>query len=470
MGRTRAVIESNNNYLFFFLKMEFLKNFDSLGRLFYIVSPNQTTFKYVREVPNYIDSTYTDLVMLVILEIFISRLLKKPYIRINDSIANLSQGMLMEFTRIFVPGGRVALYMYIHLKFRLVDLPWNSPVTWWICFLGVDFVYYWTHRGAHTINILWATHIVHHSSEDYNIMTNVRQSILQAFLLWMLYLPLALIVPVTAFLVHLQFSYIYQFWIHTELIRSLGPLEYILNTPSHHRVHHGANKNSIDKNFGGTLIIWDRLFGTFEAEKEEIVYGLTHPVGTFGIMQIQFNYCVDMYNKCRQYKGWKNKLSVFIKGPGWSPGKPWLGDPKDIPEIKAPAKKYNPYLPGWCKIYTIWHFFLIIQGYSSIMNMYTIFPSAVLYSTLTFEIISLIFIGLFLDRSIYAQNVEIMRCVIFFIIDYYLYYYTNYSLTSMHAKWIPEILVQTTYAVSFFFWMIYNPLYTFYPTKKDSCS
>ncbi|KAF2358769.1 Fatty acid hydroxylase, partial [Trinorchestia longiramus] len=139
-------------------------------------------------------------------------------------------------------------------------------------------------------NVGWGAHQVHHSSEDYNLSTALRQSVFQKFFSFGFYLPLALVgVPLPAVLVHLQFNLLYQFWIHTEVVTTLGPLEWVLNTPSHHRVHHGSDPWCLDKNYAGFLIIWDRLFGTFEPERpdEKINYGLVDQPQTFNIAWLQ---------------------------------------------------------------------------------------------------------------------------------------------------------------------------------------
>ena len=146
-------------------------------------------------------------------------------------------------------------------------------------FLGVDCAYYWFHRIAHEYNAPWAGHVVHHSSEDYNLAVALRQGTFQGLFSWVFYLPLALLgFPPAWFAAMTSFDLLYQFWIHTRAIGKLGPLEWVLNTPSHHRVHHARNPKYLDKNYAGTLIIWDRMFGTFQAEEEEPVYGLTKPL------------------------------------------------------------------------------------------------------------------------------------------------------------------------------------------------
>ncbi|KAI4811377.1 hypothetical protein KUCAC02_014287, partial [Chaenocephalus aceratus] len=137
------------------------------------------------------------------------------------------------------------------------------------------------------VSFMWAAHQVHHSSEYYNLTTALRQSLTQQFTSWIFYLPMALIAPPAVFAVHIELNLLYQFWIHTELIKNLGPLEWVFNTPTHHKVHHGRNSYCIDKNYGGILIIWDRLFGTFAAEKDKVVFGLVSPINTFEILYVQ---------------------------------------------------------------------------------------------------------------------------------------------------------------------------------------
>ena len=139
------------------------------------------------------------------------------------------------------------------------------------------------------VNLFWATHQVHHSAENFNFSTALRQGVLQKFLAIGFYLPMILILPPPIFFIHVQMNLLFQWWVHTEIISNIGPLEFIFNTPSHHRVHHGRNPYCIDKNYGGVLIIWDRLFGTFAAERqdEEIAYGLVHSSFSFDPLKIQ---------------------------------------------------------------------------------------------------------------------------------------------------------------------------------------
>uniref|UniRef100_A0A8I3PUP0 Alkylglycerol monooxygenase n=1 Tax=Canis lupus familiaris TaxID=9615 RepID=A0A8I3PUP0_CANLF len=306
--------------------------------MFYMMKPNETSFQILEEVPDYVKQATPFFISLMLLELVISWILKgKPPGRLDDALTSISAGVFSRLPSLFSRSIELTTYIYVWENYRLINLPWDSPWTWYLTFLGVDFGYYWFHRMAHEVNIMWAGHQTHHSSEDYNLSTALRQSVLQIYTSWMFYSPLALFIPPSVYAVHLQFNLLYQFWIHTEVINNLGPLELIINTPSHHRVHHGRNRYCIDKNYAGVLIIWDRIFGTFEAENEKVVYGLTHPINTFEPFQVQFHHLVYIWTTFWATPGFFNKFSVIFKGPGWGPGKPRLGLSEEIPEALSQA-------------------------------------------------------------------------------------------------------------------------------------
>jgi sterol desaturase/sphingolipid hydroxylase (fatty acid hydroxylase superfamily) len=198
-----------------------------------------------------------------------------------------------------------------------------DPGDWWVwvlLFFADDLSYYWFHRISHESRVFWASHVVHHSSRHYNLSTALRQT-------WvpMTALPFWLWMPAVGFepwmvLLAQSWSLIYQFWIHTEKIRRLPrPLEAVLNTPSHHRVHHGANEVYLDRNYAGILIIWDRLFGSFEPEGERVRYGLTQNIRTFRPVKVAFHEYVAMWHDIGRAHGLRNKLGVVFRGPGWTP-------------------------------------------------------------------------------------------------------------------------------------------------------
>jgi sterol desaturase/sphingolipid hydroxylase (fatty acid hydroxylase superfamily) len=188
-----------------------------------------------------------------------------------------------------------------------------------LAIFGWDFLYYWNHRMAHERRFLWAVHVVHHSSERYNLSTALRQPVLSELGPELPYGLLCLfgIAPETVLWAR-AVNLMYQYWIHTEAIGRLGQPEEILNTPSHHRVHHGSNRRYLDRNYGSILITWDRLFGTFEPESEPAVYGLTHNIETFNPIRIATHEYLDILRGVARSTSWRERLSHVVKGPGWA--------------------------------------------------------------------------------------------------------------------------------------------------------
>jgi sterol desaturase/sphingolipid hydroxylase (fatty acid hydroxylase superfamily) len=243
---------------------------------------------------------------------------RKVY-RFNDFVANMGCGIGSQIVGAFTKAGIFAIYLAVYDNWRLFTLE-NSVLTWIVTFLLVDMLYYWFHRLSHEINFLWAAHIVHHQSEEYNLSVALRQSWWQGLFSFWFYVPVALlgVHPITIVTVG-AFVTLYQFWIHTKALGKLGPLEWLFNTPSHHRVHHGSDPKYIDKNHAGTLIIWDKLFGTFQEEEEEPVYGITTPLNTWDPLKANFHYYQDLFRWARKARTWKDRALFFLKPPGWMP-------------------------------------------------------------------------------------------------------------------------------------------------------
>jgi sterol desaturase/sphingolipid hydroxylase (fatty acid hydroxylase superfamily) len=185
--------------------------------------------------------------------------------------------------------------------------------------LGWDFIYYWNHRFMHTSRYMWAIHVVHHSSERYNLSTALRQPVADGLGTFVPYSALALLGIRPELIVQARaINLLYQYWIHTDLIDRIGPLEEVLNTPSHHRVHHGVNPQYLDRNHGSILIIWDRLFGTFEREREPVVYGLTKNIKTFNPIRVATHEHVAMVRDVSRSRTWRERFSFVLRGPGWA--------------------------------------------------------------------------------------------------------------------------------------------------------
>jgi len=185
--------------------------------------------------------------------------------------------------------------------------------------IGWDFIYYWNHRYMHTSRYMWAVHEVHHSSERYNLSTALRQPVADALGTSIPYGLLCLFgIPPSAVATARGVNLLYQFWIHTEAIDRIGRAEATLNSPSHHRVHHGTNHQYLDRNHGGILIVWDRMFGTFEPEGDHVVYGLTTNIDTFNPARIAGHEYRDMIRDVASSTGWTERLSYVFRGPGWA--------------------------------------------------------------------------------------------------------------------------------------------------------
>ncbi|XP_052797440.1 alkylglycerol monooxygenase-like isoform X2 [Mya arenaria] len=389
-----------------------------IRRMFLLVSPNETSFEKLEDVPNYVDEAVPFFISLVLLEwAVLYRQGKKP--RLNDALGSLSNGLLSLLHGLLFRSTELAGFLWAYTHFNVITLPWDKPATWVLALLGVDFAYYWVHRFGHEVNFMWAGHQLHHNSEDYNLTTALRQSIMHRYSNWVFYLPMALFIPPSMFLVHTQFNLIYQFWVHTETIGKLGPLEWILSTPSHHRVHHGRNPYCIDKNYGGIFIIWDRMFGTFEAEREDekVVYGLVHNINTWEPLQAQLHHLIYIMKTAWQMEGLSNKISVMLKGPGWSPGKPRLGLNSDIPQIEPNPVKYDIDV-GVLRTAYIWAHYLIILlvWHPMLAKLRHEMSSVMMAGNIVYIVYSLFVFGSLYDKKWYADYAEMVRVWLFVVI------------------------------------------------------
>jgi sterol desaturase/sphingolipid hydroxylase (fatty acid hydroxylase superfamily) len=250
------------------------------------------------------------------LEAFALRRRQTRYQR-RDTLTSLSGGLGFLLVALLTKAATFALYerVYAHRLVDLGALPWYA---WYpLLFLAEDLCYYAYHRTSHEVRLFWAGHVAHHSSLHYNLSTALRQSWTEPFFGWIFWLPLPLL-GIRPELVFFQqaVSLVYQYWIHTETIDRLGPLEWIFNTPSHHRVHHGSDAAYLDKNHAGILIVWDRLFGTFEPERQKPTYGLTKNVGTFNPLVVQTHELVAIARDVGRAKSLRSALRAAFAGPG----------------------------------------------------------------------------------------------------------------------------------------------------------
>ncbi|MFQ5562312.1 MAG: sterol desaturase family protein [Parvularculaceae bacterium] len=262
-------------------------------------------------------------IALIILEMAAARLTGRVRYETRDAFASLVMGLGNRFVTLFGGGALVyAAFSWVY-QFRFIEA---MPVAWWtvaLCFVADDLAYYWFHRIAHERRYFWASHVVHHSSQHYNLSTALRQTWTGKFSFSFIFgLPLALIgFPPEMIVFVAGVNLAYQFWIHTEAIDRLGPFEWIFNTPSHHRVHHATNARYLDANYAGTLIIWDRMFGTFvpEDRAEKPRYGIVKNLGTFNPLVIAFHEWIGVARDLASARSLKEVAGYLFGPPGWSP-------------------------------------------------------------------------------------------------------------------------------------------------------
>jgi len=259
-------------------------------------------------------------VLLLSIEAWFSYREHKQLYETKDTFTSLALGIGNVLTGLVTKALIFGVFTLLY-RFRLWNLDYKTWWFWVLLFFADDFSYYWFHRASHHINYFWASHVVHHSSKRYNLAAALRQTwtgnLTGAFLFWA-WMPLAGFQPIWILFMQ-QISLIYQFWIHTETIRRMPAwFEFLFNTPSHHRVHHGSDLKYLDKNHAGILIIWDRMFRTFRGEEERPHYGLTKNIESFNPAVVALKTWGDLFVKASHSGSLKNAINYFIKPPGWS--------------------------------------------------------------------------------------------------------------------------------------------------------
>lgn len=297
--------------------------------------------------------------ILIGVEILVERLSHRKLYRLPDSIANLSCGITSQLSGLFLRVLAVGVYEVVFANLAITHLERNW-IYWIALFLLVDLAYYWAHRMSHEINLFWGGHVVHHQSEEYNLSVALRQSSFQVVWTFFFYLPLAVAgFETTDFLLISAFNTLYQFWIHTETINRMGWLEYILNTPSHHRVHHGRDPKYIDKNHAGTLIIWDKMFGTFQEEEERPTYGITKPINSWNGVWANFSHYATMAQELKQIPSLGDKFRYLFHKPGWLPES--MGGYRPAPAVdKAHYHKYDTPAPAVLSYYALFQYIICL--------------------------------------------------------------------------------------------------------------
>lgn len=291
--------------------------------------------------------------ILIGIELFLDKRRKTGFYRANDAITSLTAGIMSRVVALGYQLIPLTMYVLVFDSLALIFLP-NALWVWLLAFVLYDFLYYWNHRMGHEMSILWAAHVVHHSSEDYNLTTALRQTS-GALFSWIFYLPMAVLgFPPEMVITVGALNLVYQFWVHTQHINKLGWMEKWFVTPSNHRAHHAQNRVYIDKNYGGVFIVWDRLFNTYtpELESDPPVYGIRGALRSFNPLwanlQLYSQLARDSYYTSR----WRDKLRVWFGRTGWRPN----DVAARFPLPKAPLsdfERYDPKLPSAVTFYSI---------------------------------------------------------------------------------------------------------------------
>jgi sterol desaturase/sphingolipid hydroxylase (fatty acid hydroxylase superfamily) len=357
-------------------------------------------------VRNYIAFAIPFFLVFMGLEILVARAQRRGVYRLQDALADLGCGVGQQIVMVFAGAAVVAAYAALYDRFRLFTFGAASPIPWAISFVVVDLAYYWWHRLSHEVNFLWAAHAVHHQSEDYNLAVALRQSILTSFTSLPFYYPMAFLgVPPVVYATMVAASTLYQFWIHTELVGKLGRLERVLNTPSHHRVHHAVNPQYLDKNYGAILIVWDRLFGTFTEEREPAVFGTTKPIRSFNPLWAQAQAWFEIAEKARPLRGIRDRARIWLAPPSYDPlGRPAPGEA----DLRSRAK-HGVAIPGALKAYALAQFAPLIAGTFLMLLWQYSAPRGPLLVAAGFVFLTLGSLGALLDGRRWGVPLELAR-------------------------------------------------------------
>ncbi len=299
------------------------------------------------------------------IELLVDRYQNLKLYRLNDSITNINAGASQQVVAVLMHLIPISIYelVYHNASFRWIEtLNMPSWALFWVAFILWDFCYYWAHRMSHEVNLFWSAHVVHHQSEEYNLSVALRQSWFQGIWTSPFYIPMALLGFSTETVIYVSgINLIYQFWIHTEVVNRMGFLEYFMNTPSHHRVHHGRNPKYIDRNHAGVFIVWDRLFGTFQAEEERPTYGITSPVNSWNPVWVNFAHLELIWKQVQDTPLFFDKLRVVFYPPGWQPAE--QGGQQKVPEIsRDTVKKYDTSVKPMVAWYVVFQYVILTVG------------------------------------------------------------------------------------------------------------
>jgi sterol desaturase/sphingolipid hydroxylase (fatty acid hydroxylase superfamily) len=347
---------------------------------------------------------------LIALELAVARWRGRRAYHAADAVSSLSLGVISQIVAVFSKLLTLGIYAWCADRLALFALPADA---WWVWVSGLllyDFLYYWLHRAGHEVNILWAAHVVHHQSEDYNLSTALRQTGSGVLLGWAFYLPMALLgYPLEVFAVVALIDLLYQFWVHTELVGRLGWFDRVFCSPSNHRAHHAVNDRYLDRNYGGILILWDRLFGTFVEEDaaDPPVYGTRAPLRSWNPLWANAEVYWATLKDAWHARCWRDKLLVWIKPPGWRPADVAERFPKPAFDIRR--ERYAPALPPGLAAYGVAQFALMLPMGVWFLELAKRLPPTALLAYAAFLLFGLTTLGVLLEGRRAGLWLELIR-------------------------------------------------------------
>lgn len=352
--------------------------------------------------------------LLIALELVVDHWRGVRTYRLADAINSISAGLLSQALGLLTKALGILVYAVAFEQLALFRLDANELWVWLLAFVFYDFCYYWNHRIGHERNVFWASHVVHHQSEEYNLSTALRQTSTGFLLSWVFYLPMALAgVPPLVFLTVAALNLLYQFWVHTRHIPKLGWFEWFFVSPSNHRVHHAQNPVYMDRNYGGVFIVWDRLFGTFQEELDEepVIFGVTTPLASWNPLWANVQFYVQLWRDAVRAGSWWDKLRIWFMPTGWRPADVAAQYPLAKPDL-ASFRKFEVPLGRGRQCYAALQFAVYVLGTTGLLMQAPHASYAALMIGCGWVAYGLYAIGMWLENRPSATALEWLRLLL----------------------------------------------------------
>ncbi len=382
---------------------------------------------------NFVPYAIPVFLLMIVLELGYGLLKGNNTYRVNDSINSLSMGLLSTVTKFVFLNIGALVFAQISREYAVWSFDINSLGHWLLAILLYDFLYYWFHRISHERQFFWGSHVVHHQSEDYNLSTALRQTSTSFATTWVFYIPCFFLgMPISMFVSIASAHLIYQFWVHTQHIPKLGIFEWFMVSPSNHRVHHAQNADYIDKNYGGLLIIWDRLFGTFKAEEEnqQAIYGIRVPLRSWNPIWGNLHIFAGMLRDIWHTQRWSDKFRVLWSKTGWHPEDMVERFPEKKSDLQQ-FEKYNPQRSSLVNGAIILQYLLLAALHFWSAGQSTLLSSALMWAVVLAQVAILLVIGAVLDGKAYAGSLEYARLLALSAI-----LWISYSAELISSDWL----------------------------------